>query len=187
MQRPAHPSPRGSGFTLLELLVTVAIAAVLMMVAAPPLARLVHSVQLSMTSNTFLASLRFARSEALKRASRVALCKSGDGATCALVGGWEQGWIIFHDSNGNGLFDAADTLLQRGEPVGGSLLVSGNQPVARSISFVATGGPRATSGGMLGGTLTLCRRSDAPGPARRIVIGTGGRVRVVQDALESCG
>jgi Tfp pilus assembly protein FimT len=58
--------------------------------------------------------------------------------------------------------------------------------VARTITFAATGGPRTVSGGLQAGTLTVCRRSDGPGPARRIVIGTGGRVRVVQDSVESC-
>lgn len=185
-RRPCRLRRRAHGLTLVELLVTLAIAAVLLTVAAPSLAGLVHSVHLSTTTNTLLASLRLARSEAIKRASRVTMCKSVDGAACTLAGGWEQGWIVFHDPNANGALDAGEKLIQRGDALGGGLVASGNSPVARAISFAATAGPRTVGGGLQAGTLTLCRRSVAPGPARRIVLGMGGRARIVQADVASC-
>ncbi|MDB5899784.1 MAG: methylation [Ramlibacter sp.] len=189
MAAPHHPirSPRGAaGLTLFELLIAVSVAAVLVAMGAPSMVGVLHSVNLSGASNSFLAALRLARSEAQKRSSRVAMCKSADGVACTPGGGWEQGWIIFHDPNANGMLDDGETLIQRGEPVGGGLLLTGNLPVARTISFSATAGPRAVSGGLLAGTLTLCRRSLERGPAREIVIGSGGRVRVQQREVTAC-
>lgn len=185
MDTPLRPR-RVRGLTLVELMATLAIAAVLLGVAVPSLAKLVHSVHLSTASNALMASLRLARSEALKRGARVAVCKSADGVTCAAVGGWEQGWILFQDRNGNGALDEDDTLIQREEAVGGKLRVTGNLPVARAIAFGANGGARSPGGGLQAGTVTLCRLSAAPGPARRVVITTGGRVRVVSATVDSC-
>jgi type IV fimbrial biogenesis protein FimT len=177
---------RVRGFTLVEMLVALCIVAVLLSLAAPSFSRVLGSVHLSMTTNAFLSGLRVARSEAFKRASHVVVCKSVNGTACSDSGGWEQGWIIFHDPNGNGVLDTDETLIQRGETSGGELVLTGNQPVARVISFVGNGGSRTVSGGLLAGTLTLCQRSDGPGPGRQIVIASGGRVRVQQVALPYC-
>ena len=91
------PLRRGAGLTLVELLVVLAIAAILLSSGVPSFVRLVHSVQLSMASNAFLSSLRLARSEAQRRGGRVAVCKSANGESCTSSGGWEQGWIVFHE------------------------------------------------------------------------------------------
>ncbi len=163
----------------------LAIAAILAGIAVPSMASLLQSVQLSSASNAFLSSLRLARSEARKRGSRVALCKSPDGVVCVSGGGWEQGWLVFHDVNGNGLLDAGEATIQRTEPLGGELVFRGNRMVASTITYVALGGTRQVTGGLQAGTLTVCRRSADPGPARQIVISTGGRPRV-QSATQTC-
>jgi type IV fimbrial biogenesis protein FimT len=147
----------------------------------------VRSVQLSTACNAFLASLRLARSEAARRGSRVALCKSADGVACAATGGWDQGWLMFHDADGDGRPDAGEQVIQRTDALASGLVVTGNQPVARVIAFSPQGGPRGAAGGILAGTVTLCHRSADAGPARRIVIASGGRSRVQQATVASCG
>lgn len=177
---------RQAGLTLAELLVTLAIAAVLLAIGIPGFDRLLHSMRLSTSSNALLSSLRLARSEALRRGGRVAVCRSADGLACAQSGGWEQGWIVFHDLNANGLADPGEPTLERTDAIGGGLILHGTQQVSRTISFTAQAGSRTAAGALLAGTLTLCRPLDAPAAARQIVIGSGGRARVVQVTLDMC-
>ena len=89
-----------AGFTLIELIVTVAIAAIVLAIAVPSFQETITSNRLTTFSNTFVASLNLARSEAIKQNRRVTLCSSTDGLSCA-TGGYQQGWIIFIDSNNN--------------------------------------------------------------------------------------
>ena len=102
------PQRTAPGFTLVELLVTIAIAALLLAAAIPTLSGVAKSIRLSAASNTFVSGLYLARCEAIKRNGRVVLCKSADGVCCASTGGWEQGWMVFHDSNNNGVRDGSE-------------------------------------------------------------------------------
>jgi type IV fimbrial biogenesis protein FimT len=154
-------------------------------VAVPSVASIVHSVQVSWASNAFIASLRLARSEAMKRGGRVVLCKSGGGDSCAAEGGWEQGWIIFHDLDSNGILDDGEWVVERVQPLPAGLKFTGNHSVARYVSFVPVGGTRMAPGGLQSGTLTLCSPRHA-GDARQIVLNAAGRTRVEKLALASC-
>jgi type IV fimbrial biogenesis protein FimT len=179
--------PRSPGFSLVELLVTLAILGTLAALAAPSFVALIRSSSLAAASNEFLGGLRLARSEALRRGGRVAMCKSNDGATCTDSGGWEQGWIMFNDPNHNGAPDSGEDVIVRGPAARSGVVLYGNQPVARVISFAPMGGPRAASGAFLAGTMTLCQRSAQRAAARQIVMSSAGRLRIQQVTLESCG
>src|SRR5688572_23647254 len=109
-----HHAPRRSrGFTLVELLVVLSILAVLVTAAVPLTSSIGRSMKLTALSNALLSQLHLARSEAIKRNGRVAVCKSGDGRSCLAAGGWEQGWIVYHDANNNGLHDEAEDVVHR--------------------------------------------------------------------------
>lgn len=84
------------GFTLIELMVTVSVAAVLLAVAAPSFNSVVINNRLSGYANSWVASAQLARSEAIKRNSPVTLCRSANGSTCAASGTWDQGWVVRH-------------------------------------------------------------------------------------------
>jgi type IV fimbrial biogenesis protein FimT len=184
---PAPTRIAARGISLVEMLISLSVMGTLASVATPSFVGILQSSRLSAASNEFLGALRLTRSEALRRGSRVAMCKSADGATCAETGGWEQGWIVFHDPNRNGAPDAGEDVIARGSPAGRRLLLTGNQPVAQLISFAPVGGPRAASGAFLAGTVTLCERSADRAPARQIVMSSSGRVRVQQVTMDSCG
>jgi type IV fimbrial biogenesis protein FimT len=91
--RPA----RERGFTMMELLVAVSIAAVLFAIGVPMFRDAALGSRLSAAANNLLASVQLARSEAIKRNVNVTLCASSDGTSCAGAGGWEQGWITIID------------------------------------------------------------------------------------------
>lgn len=174
------------GYSLPELLVTLSVLAILVTLAVPAFARLGESMKLTALSNNFLSQLHVARSEAIKRNARAALCKSGDGLVCSSAGGWEQGWILFHDANNNGTREPAEPVLQRADALPPGYRLTGNLHVARYVSFSGTGTTRSTGGAFQAGTLTLCRVAATPGEAREVIISSVGRLRVKRTTVPNC-
>jgi type IV fimbrial biogenesis protein FimT len=111
---------RHGGFTLMELMVTLAIAGVLIGMAVPSMREFMRNGRLATASNDLLHSLSLARTEAIKRQTgRVTVCASADpnAADTALACsyGTMSGWIVFVDANSDGQFDnGGDTVLSRG-------------------------------------------------------------------------
>ena len=110
-----------NGVTLVELLVTVAIMAILAGAAAPSFVATIRDFAVAGQSNSMNADIRYARSEAMKRGTTVSLCASttslAASPTCAGTN-WASGWIVFVNPNNNGTIDAGELLLRRQEPLG---------------------------------------------------------------------
>lgn len=177
---------KSQGFTLIELLVAVMVLAVLATIATPSLVAMIDSAKLTSASNDLLAHLHLARSEAIKRNSRVVLCKSADGAACSESGGWEQGWIVFHDADNDSERSGSETIIQRQLPLAASLRLTGNQNVAKYVSFSPSGATKLVGGNFQAGKLTVCRHSAEGGEARQIVLNAVGRPRVQKTVVTSC-
>jgi type IV fimbrial biogenesis protein FimT len=184
MQR-AHLRRQG-GLTLTESMVTLALVAGTLQVGIPAMDDMLQRAMLAATSQDLLADLHLARMEALKRNRRVTLCKSADGLQCTKAGGWEQGWIVFHDENNNGVFDADEESIAHHEALRQPLRLRGNAPVAHYISYTPLGATRFTGGGFQAGTLTLCRRSIAATESREVILNAVGRPRVQKGTVASC-
>jgi type IV fimbrial biogenesis protein FimT len=134
-RRPAH------GFTLIELAIVLAIVAILLRVAAPGMSRTVAARALAAQSSEFMAALRFARSEALKRGSPVTVCASlPSGVPLGCQGShaadWRSGWIVFADRERRGVLHEHDPLLRVQQPL---LRTGGVAGTRGSISFTAAG------------------------------------------------
>lgn len=89
------------GFTIIELMITLAVIGVALTLAAPGFGRFIRDQQVTTQTNDFLTSLNLARSEALKRGDAVSVCASDDGATCSGNNDWDAGWIVFTDAGPN--------------------------------------------------------------------------------------
>lgn len=178
------------GFSLIEVIIATAVAAILLSLAIPSFATLNMNRRVTTQTNDFLSSLVLARSQALKRVARVTVCRSADGTACSGSGGWEQGWIVFADTNNNtqvssGQTPPEDILLVRSALDGGNTL-RGSSGVASYISYVATGTTQLTGGGFQTGTLVLCDDRGVGEHARAINISVTGRSRVETSAPDSC-
>lgn len=175
-----------AGFTLIELLVVVALVVILQSLAAPAFSAMVNSMRMTTAVNSLFSSLLLARSEAIKRNSRAVVCKSVTGDACIKTGGWEQGWIVFHDANNNAALDAGEAILSREQAVLQPLLLTGNGPVISYVSYTSMGTTSYTSGAFQAGRLTVCPESATRVDARQIVISSAGRPRTVKTTVAQC-
>jgi type IV fimbrial biogenesis protein FimT len=100
------------GFTLIEMLMTMAIAAILLTIGIPSFRYVTNSNRIAGELNGLLGDLQFARAEAIKEGRTVTVCVSNDGANCANSTTWQSGWIVFSDPTNVGVVDAGETLLR---------------------------------------------------------------------------
>jgi type IV fimbrial biogenesis protein FimT len=177
---------KSTGFTLVETLAVLAVASVLLSIGVPSLASLASTSRVSSAAGDLLADLLLTRSEAAKRKVRVVMCKSANGESCAATGGWQQGWIVFVDSDGDAQRDAGETLLRVQPALAGTMRLTGTQPVAKYVSYVSTGSTKLVGGGFQAGTLTVCSQSAEPSTARQIIVNSTGRPRTQKVQLPSC-
>jgi len=173
-----------TGFTLIELMITVAIAAVLMMVAVPNLSAYRRNAELTSAANTFMASLNAARGEAMKRGMNAMVVPTSNGAS------WNAGWVIFVDTNRSQTYnESTDTVVssQTALPAGINMTgVNSATGATPYVMFDASGYSRLKTGGFGALTLTIARTegtaSQQLDQTRRIIIASTGRVRMCKPA-----
>lgn len=166
-----------SGFTLLELLITIAIAGLLVAIAAPNLSDILDDNVTTTQTNHFATAINVARSEAVKRNERVVICKRA-GNACDDSADWQDGWIVFVDLNGDNIVDAGEEIsfidaLREGysltpEPSGINLL-----------AFEASGKASSNlSGTFTGAAFSLCPRDQDIASAKLLTMNAVGRTRI---------
>ena len=170
----AMAQPRG--FTLLEALMALALLGILVSLAAPAMSGLKARHQLQGQAEAFLDSLVLARSEAVRRQLRVSVCAQATESQCDALGRWQQGWLVFVDTNHNGLRDTQEVLLEARGPVPSAVQVVVSNTVRTYFSYNAEGRSASASGGFMAGTWRFCRADSGRG--WRVVINALGRPRI---------
>ena len=107
-----------SGFTLVELMVVVAIAGLAMAFAIPAMGNFIKNERLVTQINTLVGHLAYARSEAVTRRQQIILCASGTMTSCSGAD-WADGWILFIDADNSSTFNAGELILRAKAPLEG--------------------------------------------------------------------
>lgn len=110
---------RSRGFSLLELMITITVMAILLAIAVPSFRDVIHRNEVSSASNALLASVSYARSEAITRGQLVSICPGDKIAGCTSGGKvFDQGWIVYTYPAGaasaNTAYAAASSIMLRG-------------------------------------------------------------------------
>ena len=90
---------KNTGFTLIELMVTLVIVGILVVAGGPLLSTTLQGGQMVASTNELVSAIHITRSSAIKLNKKVTICVSRDGATCLNSNKWQQGWIAFVDAN----------------------------------------------------------------------------------------
>lgn len=164
------------GFTLVELMIVVAITAIVLVFGVPSFQEAVRQNRLTAYTNEFIAALNLTRSEALKRRQAVRLCKSADSQTCTNSGGFEQGWIVYVDVPGSSACNPGSlSCIRIYESLPEGMTLVGNNDVASQLIYSADGFARKDSINPIGASKwTLCKDKKA----REIEISVVGRTTV---------
>jgi type IV fimbrial biogenesis protein FimT len=173
------------GFTLIELMVTIALLAIIMSLAVPSFQQTIASTKLTSTSTDLYSSLLQARADAISQGERMTVCKSSDGSSC-IVGTtttWSVGWITFVDSTRtvNPTVDAGETVTYIVQATDPAITVSGDGSLVNYVSFSADGKSKQISGGFQSGTIRICSSSSALSDDRRardLGINIAGRITI---------
>lgn len=180
---------RTSGFTLIELVVTLAVFGIIASIAAPSFANMIRDNRIITQTNNLVGSLQLARSEATRRGVQVTL-RSMSGVDS----NWDQGWHVFTDWDGDGNFDdngdnnlcetEEDCVLQTHAslPNNQTLRTGGNY--RQWVAYQPSGLPKS-SAGLGNDTFRLCASNGDVTNARSVAISTTGRPATTQGA-SSC-
>ena len=176
------------GFTLLELMVVLAIAGVLAAIAVPAMGNFMRNSRITAAANDVMAALHFTRSEAIKRRQPVTLCTSANAqaATPACANSpFLTGWIAFVDLNQSGGVDAGEDVLLQHEAMN-PLITARSSLAAFRVTYLLNGFALNTNAAQL----VLCdERGNVPSAgqlssARGILISVTGRAGVTRDLGE---
>ncbi|SEO72986.1 GspH/FimT family pseudopilin [Aquisalimonas asiatica] len=177
MERQSH-----SGFTLVELLIVLAVAAILFGVAIPSFTGLIEHERSEASLNDLRTGLHQAREYAIRNGMQVTACRSTDGSACLAGERWSEGWIVFEDpanrrdcnAETDGRCDHGGRVLSISPGLDTGAYITTNQFVSDTVRFSPLGDARASNG-----TFTAC---NAEGEVLRgMVLAFSGRMRVARD------
>ena len=161
---------RQTGVTLIELLVTISIAAILMAVAVPGFQDFFRRTRIDTAASDFMATLNYARSEAIRRGVTVSVCKSNGGTSCGGAGvNWEQGWIVFAnlDNDSPAVVDAGEEIIRVHQQLAQGITLRPNNNYTNFLTYRPDGRVNNI------GTFAICHNNQRVGAKSITIIGTG--------------
>lgn len=160
-----------AGLTLIEIMVTMAVAIIVLTVAVPNYVAFTRANKLTTQVNSFVQALHLARNEAV-RAGGATLCASNDQLKCTEDGDWLTGWIIFADYDADGTMDSGEELIRTGDafPGGYDITADSLMAVFGRMGFnVTTDDPAPPL------NFIICNGRVGEGTGRKISINRAGR------------
>ncbi len=161
---------RRDGFTLVEMVTTLAIAAILLLAAVPAMGSLLARTRDADSEATIAETLRQARTAAVLHNVRTVVCPSRDGRHCRSGDDWQHGWIVVADADHDGQADPGTQALAVVAP-----MASGSRMITSRGRGHITFQPTGSAGGS-NARFTICHARERDG--RSIVVANSGRVRI---------
>lgn len=146
------------GFTMVELMVAMAVMAIVVSLAVPGFQGTTSRTRIAAAAADFLASINYVRSESIRLGRSVTLCKSSDGAGCSDTAEWEQGWIAFVDDNASGDLDTGESLIKVWDGLPSGYTLRGSQHLNRFIRYNPYGSLTNAAG-----TFVVCHNNKTTG------------------------
>jgi type IV fimbrial biogenesis protein FimT len=194
---------KNSGFTLIEIMVTLIIVGILAVVGLPSLSSFTSGGNLVSSSNELVSAIHIARSQAIKLNRKVTICVSSDGAQCLSSNKWQKGWIVFVDANNDRNSTGAncsaktdinsDCLLRVHEKIDDTRFsVTGifdhDDSDIKWLTFTSRGLPKDDNASR-SGIFSICAYEKSNNNivgSRAVVLNLPGRVRISENATISC-
>jgi len=164
-----------AGFSLVELVITLAVLAIIMAIALPAFGGMLQRTREASAYHLLTASLATARLRAVKDGAPVTVCPSLDGHTCRGDEIWSDGWILYRDPDRDDQPQADDAVLQRFDGVSGDLALRSTTG-RRHVRFLPSGW---ASGSNL--SIRLCRPGE-DGFLGSVIVNNAGRPRTERQA-----
>lgn len=163
-----------NGFTLIELVVTISILAILITVAVPSFISSIESNRISSYLQEVSGAVRYTRSEAIKSNRTATICASSNQTSCA--GSWNQGWIIFDDLNGDGSRAGSEPLLRVKDAFEPGYAITWSGTNSGFVRFDGRGYTVSQQG-----TFKVCGKQKRASDARALIIQNSGSLRLAAD------
>jgi type IV fimbrial biogenesis protein FimT len=144
--------------TAIELLIGLAVLAIVALLAIPGSSMLIDSYRLKTASSHLVDGLYLARNEAQSRGSTVKVCPSDDGKSCRTDGDWSHGWLIYSDGNGDGVVQDIE-FLDAFEAPSGHLRIVASGAAQKTAAFTSAGLVR--DNGSASGEFILCPENSS--------------------------
>lgn len=171
MNRNQKACAKRRGFTLIEMMVAISVAAILLAIAVPSFTQSRLNSQLRASANDLVASINLARSEALRRNTTATLCVANDDGTGCAAGNWRNGWIVLAGGN----------VVHHVGGAAAGFRITETSAGTTSLVFQSTGVDTTPA------SFTVCRATPSVGNQERVVtVDATGRAVVRRTTTGSC-
>ena len=169
---------RTDGFTLVELLTTVLVSAIILSFAIPSFLDLVEKTSTRTAAEDLLESFRNARLTAIEQKAKVIICASSDGATCNnSTGTWSTGYLVFKDNDGDGVPNAPGDIVSY-QRFKDSLFVKIPSGTNYKVHFNQNGWTPGSANSLL-----ICTRPGTNKNGYQLVVNRAGRIRIEDSSM----
>jgi len=170
---------RSFGFTLIDLLTTLAILSILLAFGLPSFTTQIQNTRVKTAAISLLEAIDLTRTKAVFSNSRATIAKQTK---------WEDGWEVFIDKDNDGARDQDEDVLQLHEKLNGIKIISDSK-LENYVSYIGTGEGRRASGSATAGAIQIGSLKVCPikkGTGYQLILSRGGRVRMNEIKAEEC-